>query len=415
MNNNTLEKTDNKNTGNSVPEVEKVSETITRIKQGEREIVLIGTAHVSADSLEEVKKTILSEKPDHLCVEIDEGRLKSLDEEKNWSATDIRKILKKGQGFMLMANLALSSFQRKIGGNTGVAPGAEMKAAIDTAREENIPFSCSDRAIQTTLTRAWRKSGFFSKLKLLAALISSVFSDEKTSAEDIENLKKSDAMQQMMSELADYLPAVKTVLIDERDLYLASKIHTAPGSKIVAVVGAAHVPGILEVLEKLESGEINPDISEIEKIPPRKKISKVLPWIIPAIIAVLFSIGIARSGLHKGLEMGIVWVLANGILAALGALIALAHPLTILISFLGAPLTSLNPTIGVGMVAGLLEYFFRTPRVMDLENLNTDIMSLKGWYRNRVTHILLVFFLSSLGSSIGTFIAIPWLSGILNT
>jgi len=392
--------------------IDRISDTRTRIILDSREIVLLGTAHVSAESLEEVKESILSESPDHVCVEMDEGRLKNLEDGKRWAATDLKNVLRKGQGFMMMANLALASFQRRMGADTGVQPGAEMKAAVDASREGNIPFSCSDRSIQVTLNRAWRLSGLWSKLKLISSLIASVISNESASPEEIEALKKSDAMQGMMNELAEYLPAVKTVLIDERDHFLASKIFTAPGAKILAVVGAAHVPGILNMMEELEAGTRSSSTSDIESIPPGKWYGKVLPWIIPVLILGLFGFGVYRSGISTMLEMGKIWILANGILAALGALAALAHPLTILISFIGAPITSLNPTIGVGMVAGLLEYLFRTPRVMDMENINTDILSIRGWYRNRVTRILLVFFLSSVGSSVGTFVAIPWLTKI---
>jgi len=392
--------------------IDKISDTRTRVTFGSREILLLGTAHVSAESLEEVKESILSESPDHVCVEMDEGRLKNLEEGKRWAATDLKNVLKKGQGFMMMANLALASFQRRMGVDTGVQPGAEMKAAVDAAREGDIPFSCSDRSIQVTLNRAWRLSGPWSKMKLISSLVASVISNESASPEEIENLKKSDAMQGMMNELAEYLPAVKTVLIDERDHFLASKIFTAPGAKTLAVVGAAHVPGILRVMEELVSGIRSSSTAEIESVPEGKWFGKVLPWIIPALILGLFGFGIYRSGIDTMLEMGKIWILANGALASLGALAALAHPLTILISFIGAPITSLNPTIGVGMVAGLLEYVFRTPRVKDMENLNTDILSIRGWYRNRVTRILLVFFLSSVGSSVGTFVAIPWLTKI---
>ncbi len=392
--------------------IDKISDTRTRVTLDSREIILLGTAHVSAESLEEVKESIISESPDHVCVEMDEGRLKNLEEGKRWAATDLKNVLKKGQGFMMMANLALASFQRRMGVDTGVQPGAEMKAAVDAAREGHIPFSCSDRSIQVTLNRAWRLSGLWSKLKLISSLIASVVSNESASPEEIEALKKSDAMQGMMNELAEYLPAVKTVLIDERDHFLASKIFTAPGNKILAVVGAAHVPGILKMMEELEAGTRSSTTADIESVPPGKWYGKVLPWIIPVLILGLFGFGIYRSGISTMLEMGKIWILANGVLAALGALAALAHPLTILISFIGAPITSLNPTIGVGMVAGLLEYLFRTPRVMDMENINTDMLSIRGWYRNRVTRILLVFFLSSVGSSVGTFLAIPWLTKI---
>ncbi len=393
-------------------EVEKISDTRTRVSIDSREILLVGTAHVSAESLADVREAVVSESPDHVCVEMDAERLKNLEENRKWAATDLKDVLRKGKGFMMMANLALSSYQRRLGVDTGVAPGEEMKAAVEACRENNIPFSCSDRSIQTTLGRAWRMSGLWSKMKLLSSLLASVLTNEKASPEDIENLKKADAMQGMMQEMADYLPSVKTVLIDERDHFLASKIFTAPGNKKLAVVGAAHVSGIVQRLEKMASGESSPDVADVDSVPPRTWIGRLLPWLIPALIAALFVTGIVRSGMEKGLQMSLVWVLANGIPAALGALVALAHPLTIVISFLAAPITSLNPSIGVGMVSGLLEYLFRTPRVLDMENLNEDILSLRGWYRNRVTRILLVFLLSSVGSMIGTFTAIPWLTRI---
>ena len=391
--------------------VEKVSDTITRISLDSKRIVLVGTAHVSAESMEEVKRIIENEAPDHLCVEMDRMRLKNLEENRRWSGTNLKEVIRKRQGFMLMANLALASFQRRIGADTGVPPGAEMHSAVNTARERDIPFTCADRSIQITLTRAWRKSGFWTKLKLISSLTASVISNESVSPEEIEGLKKSDAMQSMMQELADYLPSVKGVLIDERDRYLAANILGAPGRTVLAVVGAAHVPGIVERIGAMAAGE-GTDTADIEAVPPRSLTSRALPWLIPVIIGGLFLTGIIRSGLEKGLEMSLVWVLANGVPAALGALIALAHPLTILISFVCAPITSLNPTIGVGMAAGLLEYFFRGPRVIDMERLNEDIVTLRGWYRNRVTRILMVILLSSIGSSVGTFAALPLLTRI---
>jgi len=390
--------------------IKKASETITLIRIDEREIVLLGTAHVSAESLAEVEKAIALNDPDHVCVELDEGRLKSLDDKGEWSGTDVRNILKRGQGFMLLANLVLSSFQRRVGLEVGIQPGVEMKVAVDAARKKNISFSCCDRSIQVTLSRAWRLSGFWSKLKLIASLFSSVLVNEKADSAEIEKLKKADAMQNMMNELSSYLPAIKTVLIDERDFYLASKIVSSPGRKTLAVVGAAHAPGIVRIMGEIVAEKCSPEIRDLETVPPRRWYGKTLPWIIPSLIVGLFAFGIYRSGFEKMFEMGKIWFFANGVFAAAGALAALAHPLTVLISFLGAPLTSLNPTIGVGMVAGLLEYVFRTPRVSDMENLKSDLLGIRGWYRNRVTRILMVFLLSSVGSSVGTFVAIPWLT-----
>ncbi len=390
------------------------SDTVTRIKEDDREIVLIGTAHVSKDSVEEVVSIIKEEAPDHVCVEIDAGRYNSMKAEKKWENLDIFKVIKKGQGFLMLANLALSSFQKKIGEGLDVKPGEEMKAAIKTAEENDIPFSFSDRDIQVTLKRAWAKSGFWGKNKMLASLIGSVFSREKVSGEDIEKMKDRSALDDMMNELSDYLPSVKEVLIDERDRYLATNIFTANGKKIVAVVGAGHVPGMIKWFEKLSDGNESFDLKDIIEIPPRSTFSKILPWLIPALVIGLIGTGFFKSGWDRSLSMLLGWVIVNGTFSAAGALIAFAHPLTIVLAFLAAPITSMNPTIGVGMFTGLLEAVLRKPRVIDLENLGDDIMSIKGFFKNRVTHILVVFFFSSVGSAIGTFIALPYLTSLLS-
>jgi len=307
----------------------------------------------------------------------------------------------------------LSSFQKRLGLDLGVKPGEEMVTAIRAADELGIPWSLVDRDIQVTLRRAWTLSGFWGKNKMLAAMLSSVFSSEKPTAEEIENLKDKDVLQGMMEELASYLPAVKEVLIDERDRYLAAKIHAAPGSKVLAVVGAGHVPGITALLGRLAEGKEDGDVSAIERIPPKGWISKVLPWLIPALIVVLFGLGFLKSGWKMSLDMALKWLLANGGLAALGSLAALAHPLTILVAFVCAPIATLNPFIGIGLFTGVVEAFLRKPRVEDFESLANDVATVRGFYRNRVTRILLVFFLSSLGGSIGNFIAIPWITALL--
>jgi pheromone shutdown-related protein TraB len=334
-------------------------------------------------------------------------------EGQNWSRLNIYQVLKERKGFLLMANLVLSSFQRRLGMNLGTSPGEEMKRAVAVSKELGIPVEFSDREIHVTLRRAWKKTGFWGKNKMLAALLSSVFSNEKLSPEEIEKLKQKSAIQDMMEELAAYLPAAKEVLIDERDRYLATKIYGADGVKVLAVVGAGHVRGIVEWLEKLSRGEAENDLSAIEEIPPRSKFSKIIPWLIPIIVLGIIGTGVLRSGWREALDMLWLWVAVNGTLSAVGALLALAHPLTIVLSFLAAPITSMNPTIGVGIFTGLLEAVLRKPRVEDFESLHDDIASIRGFYRNRFTHILVVFFLSSVGSIIGTFIAIPWLTALL--
>lgn len=393
--------------------VKNESDTVCRIHMGEREILILGTAHVSLDSVDEVINTIREELPDRICVEIDAGRFKSLSRDEKWQQMDLTKVFREKKGFLLLANLVLTSFQKKVGNNTGIKPGEEMKMAVEVAKELSIPFSFSDRPVQMTLQRAWAKSGFWNKLKLLASLISSVFSNEKVDAAEVESLKEKGALEDMMEELSDYLPSVKKVLIDERDQYLASNIFEAPGNKVIAVVGAGHMNGIVKWIEDLHRGDKLVDLKEISTLPPRGMGSRMIPWIIPALILAIVVTGFITSGVELGLRMLLVWILANGTLAALGALLALGHPLTILGSFLAAPITSMNPTIGVGMVSGIMEYFFRKPRVHDMESLQDDVTSLKGWYRNRISRILLVFFFSSLGSSIGTFYALPRISLLL--
>ena len=194
-----------------------------------KRIILIGTAHVSADSVEEVRAAIRDERPDQVCVEIDAGRFATMTEDRSWEKLDIVKVLKDGKGFLLLANLVLSSFQRRMGKNLGIKPGDEMKAAVEEARALGIAFTFCDREVQTTLRRAWSRSSLWNKSKLLASLLASTMSNEALTAEEIEELKSKSVLDEMMGQLASYLPSVKVVLIDERDRYLATKIFQAPG------------------------------------------------------------------------------------------------------------------------------------------------------------------------------------------
>ena len=390
------------------------SQTVTRITLGGREIILLGTAHVSRDSVDEVKQLIHDEEPDHVCVEIDAQRYKTLTEGQDWSKLSIDKVLKERKGFLLLANLVLQAFQKKLGENLGVKPGEEMKAAIDAAAEGEIPHTLADREIQVTLRRAWSQSSLWNKMKMIASLLASIFSNEKLSEEDIEQLKQKNALQDMMEELADYLPSVKEVLIDERDRYLAANIFNAPGSRIVAVIGAGHVRGIIEWLYAFHEERAKTDLEEISNVPSPPKVNRILPWIIPVVIVGLIAAGFVNSGWNQGLRMFLYWVVVNGALSSVGAIVALAHPLTVVLSFIAAPFTSLNPTIGVGIVTGLFEGYIRRPRVSDFENIQTDILSVRGFFRNRFTHALVVFFLSSIGSAAGTFIAFPFLLSLLS-
>lgn len=380
---------------------------VKKLVLNEREIVLIGTAHVSQDSITEVNEYIETEKPDCVAIELDEQRLATLKDPESWRNLDIVKVLKNKQGWVLLANLVLSSFQKRMGENVGVKPGDEMKAATFKAEEMGIATSMVDRPIQITLRRAWAKNTFWGKCKLLAVLFSSIFEKEEISPEQIEQLKNSSEMDQMMNELASYLPGVKEVLIDERDRYLASHIWQSKGNKIVAVLGAGHLPGVEKWLGKIASNQESTDTSSISQVPSPSVVSKIAAWVIPVLLVGLVVAGFFKGGASKSAEMVLQWWLTNGALAALGSILALGHPLTILVSFVGAWFAAINPFIGIGVIAGLVQAWAKKPKVTDMEFLSQDATSFKGFYKNRILRVLLVFFLSSLGGSIGTFVSIP--------
>ncbi len=385
-------------------------QTIRTITLGTRTIILVGTAHISRESIEEATETIRKEQPGRVCVEIDMGRYQSITQGSRWEDLDIIKVLKEGKGFLLLANLALAGFQKRLGADLGTKPGEEMLAAIRVAEEMGIPWSPIDREVQLTLKRAWARSNLWNKSKLLASLIESAFSRETVSEEDLNTLKEQNELEQMMNELAEFLPSVKEVLIDERDRYLATKIFQTTEEKIVAVVGAGHMQGIEAWLEKLSRAEIAADVTDIEQMPAPGWFVRSAGWLIPLLIVALIAIGFFRSGSQTSLAMIARWVLLNGSLAALGSLACMAHPLTILGSFVLAPVATLNPLLGVGLFAAAIEAHFRKPMVRDAETLAEDVTSIKGFYRNRITHILLIFFLSSIGGMIGNFIALPLLA-----
>lgn len=382
-----------------------MTQTEHRLTFGERELILIGTAHISAESVAEVKAAVEREKPDCVAIELDEERLKTMTEAESWRNLDIVSVLKKGQGFVLMANLILSSFQKKMGSNVGVKPGDDMRAAYDAARTLGIRTEMVDRKVQTTLKRAWAKTSFFGKCKLLALMLASLFDTEEVSEDQIESLKNSSEMDNMMSELAGYLPAVKQVLIDERDFYLASHIWQCGEGKVLAVLGAGHIPGVIAHLNAIAEGKEGTDTSEIESVKEKKGASKIIGWIIPALIVALIALGFYLGGRKGGYDMMGSWVVWNAVLAGLGAAIAAGNPLAILAAAVSAPITSLCPFIGCGMVTGLVQALVRKPKVSDLESIQADCTSVRGFYRNRLLRVLLVFFLSNAGSAAGTFIA----------
>ncbi|MDD3942946.1 MAG: TraB/GumN family protein [Sphaerochaetaceae bacterium] len=390
--------------------VERISDTMQRLICADgKEITLIGTAHVSQDSVDEVARAIDEIGPDRICVELDEGRYRSRTEKQNWENLNIKTILKENKGFLMLANMALSSYQKKLGEQMGVSPGDEIMRAATLATERNIPLSLCDREIQVTFKRAWRLSNGWNKIKLISSLLSAVFSDEKISNEELEKLKETNVLQSMLDEMAKELPTIKRVLIDERDQYLASKIYAAQGERIVAVVGAGHAPGLVAHMERLDRQEVSTDTEKITAVPPPSQVGKILSWAVVIAIIGIIAAGFIRSGWNQGLEMFLYWFLLNSSLTGLAAILSLAHPVTIILSMLAAPVTALSPTLGVGMVAGMLEASMRKPRVKDFEQVSEDISRFKGWFSNRIIHALMIFMTTSIFASIGTFVAFPLL------
>jgi len=243
--------------------------------------------------------------------------------------------------------------------------------------------------------------GLWTKIKLLFQLVTSVGEMDSIKEADIEKMKNKDVLEMFLSEIGKSFPEIRRILIDERDQYLAQMIRSAPGKKIVAVVGAGHVPGIQSHWEQ------RIDLDALNQIPPKGKVFGFLKWGIPGFIVCLVILGFFYAGSSTGTDMIKWWVLANAVLAGLGAALALGHPLTVLSAIVASPLTSLNPMIAAGWVAGLVEVFLGKPKVKDFERLSEDISSLKGFWKNKITRILLVVVFTNIGSSLGTFVAIP--------
>jgi len=385
----------------SIAEIAMVKEDIHHLTFEDKEIHIVGTAHVSRESADLVNHVLNEKKPDTVCVELCKSRYESLTQKKTWQEANIFKVIKDKKAFLLLSNLILAYFQKKIGHKLGTKPGEEMMRAIKTAEGMGAEVHLADRDIRITLARTWRLMGLWTKIKLLAQIITSAGGLESITEEQIEEMKRKDVLESLLSEIGEELPEVKHILIDERDQYLTHKIRTAPGKKIVAVVGAGHIPGIKHYWNQPI------DIAPLNHIPPRSKIVSVLKWLIPLLILALFVLGFFTSGTSTTTSMLKWWILANSMLAGLGATLAFAHPLTIFSAVVSAPLTSLNPMIAAGWVSGFVEAFVGKPKVKDFERLPEDISSLKGFWRNKITRILLVVVFTNIGSSLGTFVAIP--------
>ncbi len=365
-----------------------------------RQLLLIGTAHISQESVDLVQKVIIQENIECVCIELDAKRFQALSQKQRWQALDLKEVIKKKQLSTLLVNLLMASYQKKLGGQVGVLPGAELLAAAKTAQENNIPIALCDRDARTTLRRAWKATSFWKKGYLLSSLLVSLFDKTEIDEEKLKELKKKDVLTELMEEMGEALPDVKKVLIDERDIYLAEKIKEAHGERLVAVVGAGHVAGIKNVI----SQDNYKYLDSINTVPPVSNIWKWVGWAIPLlIIGSLFVIGYQKGASVAGSNL-LFWILANGIPAAIGALIAFAHPYTTVSAFAAAPITSLTPVIGAGYVTAFIQVMAKPPVVKEFETVGDDMTTFPGWWKNKLLRVFLVFFLTGIGSAIGTWV-----------
>lgn len=388
--------------GEALPE-----QPIRRIDRDGVQYTILGTAHVSRASAEAVKEMAESGEYDAIAVELCQARFDALTSERNWSDLDLYRVIRERKAGLVMANLALSAYQRRIAEQFGIEPGAEMRAAALAAKEKGLTLQLVDRDLATTLKRSYANVPWYKRIYLMTGMALGMVSSDEIDEESIEKLKEGDILESTFTEFAEHSPELYESLIAERDRYMAARLREenieAIHKNVLVVIGAGHMDGLSR---HLESGTAEPrsERRELEILPARSRWPRALPWVIMALVLAGFVIGFNRSP-ELGWELVFIWVTINGGLAALGALIARGHPLTILSAIVAAPLTSLNPTIAAGMVTGLVESWLRKPRVSDLENLRFDITTVKGWFKNPATRILLVFFFSNLGSAIGTWVA----------
>lgn len=369
-----------------------------------RDVYLLGTAHVSKESVQDVRRSVAALAPDTICVELCHTRHRAIVDRESWRKMDIVRVIRQKKAVFLLAQLVMSSFYRKIAQKLGVEPGAEMIEGIRQAERTGAELVLADREIEITLKRTWRSLGFIEKLKLFGQMFMGLFFMGDVDDEFIESIKHKDQMEVLLEAFSGSFPEVKRRLIDERDIYLAQKIRSAPGQKVLAIVGAGHLEGI--------EANLHQDIplAPLRELPPKSNVGAVFKWGIPAVIVALIAMGFIRGGSQQSVESIVIWVGMNGLLSGIGAALALAHPLTILAAILAAPFTSLNPMIAAGFVAGLVQAMVRKPTVADLEDLPRAIGSFKGFWTNPVCRILLVVVLVNLGSSLATFISGSWIA-----
>ncbi|KGE78968.1 TraB family protein [Halomonas sp. ND22Bw] len=378
------------------------------LKVGETRYTLLGTAHVSAESATEVRELIDSGEFDAVAIELCDSRHQNLANPDALGEQDLFQIFRQGKAGMVAASLALGAFQQRVAEQSGIEPGAEMRAALEASQARNLPLLLIDRDVGVTLKRIYHNVPWWQRFSLFSGLLGGVLSRQDVSAADIERLKEGDVLESTFSEFASESETLYTPLISERDRYMVLRLaeQCPPGRyrHVLVVIGAGHLKGMAEHLEQPLPEAPTPERETLEATPPPSKVWKALPWLITALVLTGFAIGFSRNT-ELGWQLVAEWFLINGVLSGAATLVALAHPLTVIATVFAAPLTSLNPTIGAGFVAAGVELAMRKPKVRDFATLRHDVTEVKGWWRNRVSRTLLVFLTATLGSAAGTWIA----------
>ena len=367
---------------------------------GDRKVTLVGTAHVSEKSRQEVIDTIEEIEPDHVAVELDKDRLDSLKNKTGWKDLDVVEAIREGKGSLLFLNLILSIYQRRIGLEEGINPGEEMLAAINKAEEKDLEYSLIDQEIPETFERLREELGFWEKINLAASLFGSDMDLE------VEDLKDQDIIGSIVKELEEEFPSIKQVFLDERNSHMVDELLEKEFNHAVVVVGAAHLEGMIEELKG--NRKTFEEDEYLFKVPWMKIAKYGLP------LAIIAGLGYSfyQVGFSTGVNATAFWILSNGILAFLGAVIARSHLITWIVSFIASPLTSLNPALAAGMVASYCEGKLYPPKVEELESI-AYIENYRELWGNQVGRIILTFIFVNIGSGAALFISAGYIASLI--
>lgn len=368
---------------------------------------LLGTAHVSKASIDAVLAAIDSGRFDAVAVELDEQRHKALTQPDTLAQLDLIQVIREGKVAPFAANLALAAYQRRLAEQLDIEPGAELKAAATEAAARGLPLQLIDRDVGITFRRILQGLGWWERAKLGGGILGGLLADDQVSEDDIERLKEGDMLESSFGEFARDTPALYATLIDERDQYMAAKLRErGDGARhVLAVVGAGHLAGMARYLGQ---GQEAPDAIQraLTAVKPKSRV----PWmelVIATFVIGGFAWGFWKGGIDVGTDLVVQWVLATGVLGALGCAVAGGHPLSIVAAFIASPLTPLHPALASGTVSAFVEATLRKPTYADFLALREDVQTARGWWRNRVARVLLNFFLTSLGTAIGV-----WTGGL---